>query len=72
MRARRGTGDGEKETITIRKAFKKLIKKHFERRWIEKFLDNWDRCIEICLNSIFYGIDHIYNYKNLKKEILHI
>ncbi len=35
---RRGTEDGEKETI--RKVLKKLIKKSFERRWIGKFLDN--------------------------------
>ena len=60
--------DGEKETI--RKVFKKLTKKkRFKRRWIEKFLNNREGDIEdsyknstkiICLNSIFYGIDHIY------------
>ncbi len=39
-----GTGDGKKETI--RKAFKKLTnKQNFEKRWSEKFLDNWEGCI---------------------------
>ena len=51
-----------------------MHKRSFARRWIEKFLDNWDKCIEdnnkislkiVYLNSIFYGNDHIY--KNFKK-----
>ncbi len=65
---RRGTEGGEEETI--RNAFKKLMKRSFERRWIEKFLDNWDRCIEICLNSIFFMEKTIYT-KSFKK-ILHL
>ena len=36
----RGTEGGEEEII--KNAFKKLMKKSFERRWVEKFLDNWE------------------------------